>query len=165
MLLDVNLPELDGLEALKELRLRGGIPVIVVTARGEDLYKLPDLKLGADDYVVKPFNPNEVVVRVGAALCRSRLVDDLRTLSLADADQLHLSLAPLELCSFVQEQVWGFAGRAVQRGIKLEYHCSERTLFRQADRQWLSQVLYNLLENAVRYTPARTGSIGPHRPR
>ena len=83
----------------------------------------------------------------------SRLVDDLKILSLADADQLRLNLAPLELCAFVQEQVEGFGGRAAQRNIRLEYLCAERTLFLQADRQRMAQVLFNLLENAIRYTP------------
>jgi two-component system, OmpR family, response regulator AdeR len=71
VLLDVQLPELDGLEVLKSLRSSGNTPVILLTARGEDLDKMLGLKLGADDYVVKPFNPNEVVARVGAVLRRS----------------------------------------------------------------------------------------------
>jgi two-component system, OmpR family, sensor histidine kinase BaeS len=83
----------------------------------------------------------------------SRLVDDLKTLSLADTDQLRLNLAPLELCAFVQEQVDGFGGRAAQRNIRLECFCAEQTLFMQADRQRMAQVLFNLLENAIRYTP------------
>ena len=84
----------------------------------------------------------------------SRLVDDLRTLSLADAGQLHLNLAPLELCAFVTEQVQAFQESARERNIALELYCPVPSLFVQADRQRLAQVFYNLLENALRYTPA-----------
>ena len=71
VLLDIQLPELDGLEVLRRIRSDGNTPVILVTARSEDLDKLLGLELGADDYVTKPFSPREVVARVKAVLRRA----------------------------------------------------------------------------------------------
>jgi two-component system, OmpR family, response regulator AdeR len=70
VLLDVNLPEFDGFEVLRRIRETAQTPVIMLTALSEDLDKLLGLKLGADDYVVKPFSPLEVVARVKAVLRR-----------------------------------------------------------------------------------------------
>lgn len=71
VLLDVNLPDFDGFEVLRRLRETAQTPVIMVTALAEDLDKLLGLKMGADDYVVKPFSPPEVVARVKAVLRRA----------------------------------------------------------------------------------------------
>lgn len=71
LLLDVQMPRLDGWQVLSELRHRGDTPVIMLTAMDQDLDKLMGLRLGADDYVVKPFNPAEVVARVQAVLRRT----------------------------------------------------------------------------------------------
>jgi two-component system, OmpR family, response regulator AdeR len=70
VLLDVQMPRRDGFDVLAEIRRRGNTPVIMATARMEDLDKLSALRMGADDYVVKPFNPLEVVARVRAVLRR-----------------------------------------------------------------------------------------------
>ncbi len=71
VVLDIKLPGQDGYEVLAAIRRRGNTPVIMVTALAEDLDKLQALRIGADDYVVKPFNPLEVVARVKAVLRRS----------------------------------------------------------------------------------------------
>ena len=71
VLLDVQMPKRDGFAVLAEVRRRGNTPVIMATARAEDLDKLSALHVGADDYVVKPFNPMEVVARVKAVLRRT----------------------------------------------------------------------------------------------
>jgi two-component system, OmpR family, response regulator AdeR len=71
ILLDVQMPKRDGFSVLAEVRRRGNTPVIMATARAEDLDKLSALHVGADDYVVKPFNPMEVVARVKAVLRRA----------------------------------------------------------------------------------------------
>jgi two-component system response regulator AdeR len=71
VLLDIMLPEMDGLEVLRRIRSNGNTPVILVTARTEDLDKLLGLELGADDYVTKPFSPREVIARVKAVLRRA----------------------------------------------------------------------------------------------
>jgi DNA-binding response OmpR family regulator len=64
MILDLNLPGMDGLEICREVRRESNIPILMLTARVEEADKLIGLKLGADDYVVKPFSPREVVARV-----------------------------------------------------------------------------------------------------
>ena len=71
VLLDIRIPKLDGLAVLARLRHTSSTPVIMVTALADDLDRLSGLHLGADDYVVKPFNPQEVVARVKAVLRRA----------------------------------------------------------------------------------------------
>lgn len=71
VLLDIRIPKLDGLAVLARLRHTTTTPVIMVTALADDLDRLSGLHLGADDYVVKPFNPQEVVARVKAVLRRA----------------------------------------------------------------------------------------------
>jgi two-component system, OmpR family, response regulator AdeR len=87
VLLDANLPKLDGFSVLAEMRRRGETPVIFVTALAEDVDKLSALRSGADDYVVKPFNPVEVVARVKVVLKRV----------MGGAERQVLRVAPLEL--------------------------------------------------------------------
>jgi two-component system alkaline phosphatase synthesis response regulator PhoP len=72
VLLDLGLPDVDGLEVLRAVHGRGTPPVLVLTARSELEDRLTGLRLGADDYVTKPFSPTEVVLRVGAILARTR---------------------------------------------------------------------------------------------
>lgn len=75
MLLDVMLPKMDGFELLERIRYEKDIPILLVTARKEDIDKIKGLGLGADDYVTKPFSPGELMARVKAHLSRySRLV-------------------------------------------------------------------------------------------
>jgi len=66
MVLDLLMPKLDGFETLKELRNFSTIPVIILTAKGADSEKIKGLELGADDYLPKPFNPDELVARIEA---------------------------------------------------------------------------------------------------
>jgi len=76
VLLDVMLPGLDGFEVLKAIRQDGAVPVIMLTARSDEVDRLVGLGLGADDYVVKPFSFREVVARVKAVLRRSQRPTD-----------------------------------------------------------------------------------------
>ena len=71
-LLDIMMPELDGYQVLKRLRETDDIPVIVVSAKGQDSEKILGLNLGADDYMVKPFNPLEAVARVNTNIRRAK---------------------------------------------------------------------------------------------
>lgn len=74
VLVDVTMPRLDGWEVLAELRRRGHTPVIMITALDKEVDRLQGLRIGADDYIVKPFNPIEVVARAKAVLRRAGLV-------------------------------------------------------------------------------------------
>ncbi len=71
VLLDLNLPEVDGLDVARTLRQSSNAPIIMVTARVEETHRLIGLELGADDYITKPFSPREVVARVRAVLRRA----------------------------------------------------------------------------------------------
>lgn len=70
LLLDIMMPEIDGLETLKRLRTFSVIPVIMLTAKGDDLDKILGLELGADDYLAKPFNQRELVARIKSLIRR-----------------------------------------------------------------------------------------------
>ncbi len=70
VIIDIMLPGMDGFEVLTELRKKKNIPVIMLSARGEDIDKIRGLGLGADDYMTKPFSPNELVARVKAHISR-----------------------------------------------------------------------------------------------
>jgi len=71
IILDIMMPKKDGLEVLKEIRQDVDIPVIMLTARGDDADRIVGLELGADDYLPKPFNPRELLARMRAVLRRS----------------------------------------------------------------------------------------------
>ncbi len=75
VLLDVMMPKVDGFEVCREIRKVSNTPVIMITARGEDFEKIMGLDTGADDYIVKPFSPGEVMARVRAVLRRIALAD------------------------------------------------------------------------------------------
>ncbi len=70
VLLDLMLPGMDGIEVCKQIRRSSAVPIIMVTARTEEIDRLLGLELGADDYICKPFSPREVVARVRAVLRR-----------------------------------------------------------------------------------------------
>ena len=70
VVLDVMLPGIDGFEILRRLRAQSKVPVIMLTARGEDVDRIVGLELGADDYLPKPFNPRELAARIRAILRR-----------------------------------------------------------------------------------------------
>jgi two-component system response regulator CpxR len=72
IVLDVMLPGIDGFEILRRLRQRSQVPVLMLTARGEDVDRIIGLEVGADDYLPKPFNPRELVARIRAVLRRTR---------------------------------------------------------------------------------------------
>jgi DNA-binding response OmpR family regulator len=71
VVLDLMLPDLDGVEVCKRIRQKGDLPVLMLTARDEDVDKIIGLEVGADDYMTKPFNPRELVARVKSILRRA----------------------------------------------------------------------------------------------
>ena len=70
VILDVMLPRMGGMEVLRELRTRSSVPVLMLTARGDDIDRIIGLEVGADDYLPKPFNPRELAARIKAILRR-----------------------------------------------------------------------------------------------
>ncbi len=70
ILLDVMMPQKDGFEVCREIRKKSNVPIIMITARGEDFERIMGLDIGADDYIVKPFSPGEVMARVRAIMRR-----------------------------------------------------------------------------------------------
>jgi DNA-binding response OmpR family regulator len=76
VILDVMLPRMGGIDVLKQLRARSSVPVLMLTARGDDIDRIIGLEVGADDYLPKPFNPRELVARIKAIL---RRIDERRT--------------------------------------------------------------------------------------
>ncbi|TIH13186.1 DNA-binding response regulator [Marinifilum sp. JC120] len=75
VILDIMMPGKDGLEVLRELRPHSNVPVIMLTAKGEDTDRIVGLELGADDYISKPFNPRELLARIKAVLRRAQEPD------------------------------------------------------------------------------------------
>ncbi|MEG0257178.1 MAG: response regulator transcription factor [Christensenella sp.] len=75
VILDIMMPVQDGIETIKQIRAKSNVPVIMLTAKGETFDKVLALELGADDYIVKPFDPKELVARVKAVIRRSNQED------------------------------------------------------------------------------------------
>ena len=71
ILLDLNLPDIDGLEVCRSVRAKSQVPILMLTARDDDVDKIVGLEVGADDYLTKPFNPRELVARIRSILRRS----------------------------------------------------------------------------------------------
>ena len=86
VVLDLGLPGLDGIDVARELHRRSPVPIIMLTARGDEVDRVLGLELGADDYLVKPFSPRELVARVRAVLRRSNApaTDDDRPVRVGD---------------------------------------------------------------------------------
>ncbi|MGB4984273.1 MAG: response regulator transcription factor [Erysipelotrichaceae bacterium] len=84
ILLDVMMPKINGFDVCKEIRQTSNIPIIMITARGEDFEKIMGLEIGADDYIVKPFSPNEVIARVKAIMRRSKNNSDNNDIIIID---------------------------------------------------------------------------------
>ncbi len=118
MLLDLRLPDVDGFTVCRELRARSAVPIIVVTARGEEVDRVVGLELGADDYVVKPFGLRELVARIRAvtrrterrgdpdeALTSGPLRVDLRTHRVTlDGEELKLTAKEFDLLTVLARE-------------------------------------------------------------
>ena len=115
VVLDVMLPEVDGLSVLTEVRKQGDTPVILLTARTEETDRVLGLELGADDYVIKPFSPRELVARVRSVLRRSSpapapagtlefgslLIDEQARVVTLDADEIEMTPKEFDLLAFL----------------------------------------------------------------
>ena len=86
VVLDVMMPEMNGMDVLKELRKESRLPVIMLTARGDDMDRILGLELGADDYVPKPCNPRELLARIRAVMRRAQGMADHGVLTVDDLE-------------------------------------------------------------------------------
>ena len=134
VILDIMMPVQDGIETIKQIRAKSNVPVIMLTAKGETFDKVLALELGADDYIVKPFDPKELVARVKAVIRRSTQDEKTDILEYPDlkidmqnyqviyeGKELQMPPKEIELLHFLAsrpnkvftrdqllEQVWGF---------------------------------------------------------
>ena len=97
MLLDIMLPKLDGWQVCREVRKTSDKPIIMLTAKGETFDKVLGLELGADDYIVKPFDTKEVVARIKAVLRRSSVTVPVASVQEVQYDKLLINLTNYEL--------------------------------------------------------------------
>ncbi|MGD9569177.1 MAG: response regulator transcription factor [Sedimentibacter sp.] len=91
VLLDVMMPLMDGFEVCREIRKTSNVPIIMITARGEDFERIMGLDIGADDYIVKPFSPGEVMARV-RAIMRRLMSEDKKNNQVFSFDNLQINM-------------------------------------------------------------------------
>lgn len=96
ILLDLMMPEKNGIDACREIRQSSNVPIIMLTAKGEEIDRVLGLELGADDYIVKPFSAREVVARIKAVLRRSTAAPEDGTQTIR-MDDLEISLSNYEV--------------------------------------------------------------------
>lgn len=94
LLLDLNLPDMDGLEVLGKLRQESRIPVLIMSARGESQQRILGLNLGADDYLVKPVLPGELLARVNALFRRSEMTESTQLKKLSLDEKARIAKGP-----------------------------------------------------------------------
>ena len=103
VVMDITMPVMDGFDALRAIRGFSSVPVLMLTARGEELDRIVGLEIGADDYLPKPFNPRELMARIRAILRRGQTVKDAAILAVGDlrldpgARSLQRDGAPIEI--------------------------------------------------------------------
>ena len=95
IIMDVMMPKLDGFSAVKEIKKTNDIPIIMLSARGEEYDKLFGFELGIDDYIVKPFSPKELMARINAILTRRAPVED--TPDIIEFDGLKINIPAREV--------------------------------------------------------------------
>lgn len=141
VLLDVTLPDISGFDLCRPLRRGGAIPIIFLTARGQKVDKLRGLNLGADDYVTKPFDLEELLLRVHAILRRSHVKSEQLTLGAVVIDfrrqqatkgrkAVHLTRREYDVLQYLAErpgrivtrdvllrEVWGYRDRPITRSV------------------------------------------------
>lgn len=97
VLLDIMMPKLDGWQVCREIRKKSDVPIIMITAKGETFDKVLGLELGADDYVVKPFDAKEIVARIKAVLRRTGKSADQQDVKEVTYDKLSVNMTRYEL--------------------------------------------------------------------
>ena len=128
VVLDLNLPDMDGLDVCRQIRIRSSVPIVMLTARDEEADRLAGLGAGADDYIGKPFSPQELVARMKAVLRRAEPDAEEQVLTLGDVVVLRsarevgvggepVELRPKEfdLLAYLIQTIRGSGYKAVQQ--------------------------------------------------
>lgn len=133
ILLDIKLPELNGWEVLNKIRQKAQTPVIMLTALDQDIDKVMALRIGADDFVVKPFNPNEVIARVQAVLRRTQFANKV-----TNKNKLYKNI---EIDTDTHSVIYNYA---IEKGwISLSsFQQEDWTSFHFVDWIWLATVIF-----------------------
>ena len=128
VVLDLMLPSIDGFAVMKQLRARSRVPVLMLTARGEDVDRIVGLELGADDYLSKPFNPRELVARIRAILRRAQapskgrleingvVIDPGARSVICDGEEIDMTTLEFDILEVLMRA----AGRVVSRDALME---------------------------------------------
>ena len=145
VVLDVMLPKVDGLEVCRRLRAHSTVPILMLTARGDELDKVLGLELGADDYITKPFSIREFRSRVKAHLRRARLAPETARTDVIEADGVRID---------VPRRTVEVGGAPVQLTY-LEFELL-RTLASDPGRVYTRQMLLQRLWGGSEYRDART---------
>jgi DNA-binding response OmpR family regulator len=168
VILDVMMPGLDGLEVCRRIRRTSRVPIVMLTARGDDTDRIVGLELGADDYLPKPFNPRELLARVQAVLRRtsSRPADEEGTLRAGplvihpDQRRVTLNGAPIELTTTefdILRTLVAQAGRVIPRERLMELaRGSEYAAFERSVDAHVSHIRKKLGEDPKRPTYLKT---------
>jgi two-component system, OmpR family, response regulator len=145
VVLDIMLPKLDGLEVCRRLRAQSAVPIIILTARGEELDKVVGLELGADDYITKPFSIREFRSRVRAQLRRAQLPPPAARTDVIEVDGVQID---------VPRRIVAVRGEPVQLTF-LEFELL-RTLAANPGRVYSRQALLEMLRGGADYRDPRT---------
>jgi DNA-binding response OmpR family regulator len=145
VVLDLMLPKLDGLEVCRRLRARSSVPIVMLTARGDELDKVVGLELGADDYITKPFSIREFRSRVRAQLRRSQLPPVAGRSDVIEVDGVRIDLV---------RRAVEVRGEAVQLTY-LEFELL-RTLAANPGKVYTRQALLEMLWGGAEYRDPRT---------
>ena len=148
VVLDVMMPRMDGLDVCRALRRESDVPVLIPTARSDDIDRIVGLELGADDYMGKPFNPRELTARVKAILRRAEGGNTREQ----EAGEFRLQREPVDPGELLTDVADVFSQRAEEKGIALRVEADNALPTLALDFDRLVQVLGNLVDNAVRHT-------------
>jgi DNA-binding response OmpR family regulator len=152
ILLDVMLPGIDGFEVCRRMRAQSDIPIVMLTARGDDTDRVVGLDIGADDYVAKPFSPRELLARMRAVLRRSRAAPTHDRIEVGDlvidlaAHKASLAGRSLSLTSFELRVLVALARRAGET----------------VTREELASAVFPRPEGGARYDPSVDRSLDVH---
>jgi DNA-binding response OmpR family regulator len=145
ILLDLMLPGLDGLELCKQLRQRSSVPVIMLSARGDEVDRIVGLEIGADDYLPKPFSPRELLARIRAVLRRHESAsegvrEDRLTVGSLTMDrgrrQTNLGDRKCDLTAYQFDLLWVLASRAERVLSRAQLHSQVRELRGEAPQDF-----------------------------